>query len=1114
VPLELRKDGAKVPITRKRLGLLHHLVRGGLGETPRKFQSDELRELVGSTAQDFARDNISECREAIEDLDWTGIVSDRDEGYFFGWPVKRVRDVVSAPPDQLDSGPEETIESDGESTARILEEILLQVVTMRGKFDVWEMRTLAKPGAPNPDQLIFNLPRKLLRKVYGREQEIQKLAERLRDERAPRVLSVVAPFGYGKTALLCGVLQTVTDGKRITSSDLDGLICYECRPDLTLNDVFAPVADLAADAGLRRAMGGTSEVECRFDSFRAAIKRSWVIFQNCESLLDAHGHFLNEDIDRFVSLWLRSPNTEAKLILESRVMPELKNGESLGTLAFGDSLLPRLPASEAVAWLREIGESCGLQNEPEHLLLSLVERFHGIPQWIENAITFLRGKYPAYRFPDFLKDENLLAEFASQDDLVRERGFRRLVREHIMSLPEPARHLLELASTFGSSVPHEALEAFLSRPELVEPLRIAVGSQFLRPEQDTSGHRRYRMPEAVRAVVVHLKVWEPELAVIFRLARKGLEIAKTGDQEVAHEMLLTSVALLSRPENNELHVMGRAVLLLGVASLRADQGRTVDAVIALDNMLALSRAYAGSGTELAYLLAIALAVKGGCLIQIDCVLEAIASFEAAEAVFGTLYDDNEPMVDEPRNLTRLTDFGLFSHSVNILDTQPLALTLAIHAAVLNWLLHPEKAEPLCHRASNIYRRLYDAGVADIRQEFAFALMEEAHALDATGDRDAALDKLKEGLTILECFAPGPTKVDRLVAAQALIRFAEFLYVANKSREARPYCDRAIMLLDHPSVDSVANRTLLARGLNLNARFMCRLGQYSEALRECFRAMALCGDASTSREARRVLADLHCTKGNILSAAGHKRESLNSYAQAVEAAEVLVDAGRPDTAYQLAVYLEHYQLSLGLFGTKKAVAVEVSQRRTRIYEELRESGHQGLECALACSLTSSAFLLLISRRGREAAPLVQQAIDLMTQVNENTARRNIGDFVDVMLELSRIYFVARRFEKASGFFNAAISALTHVLEAGMEDVAGKLADLLLRRAVVRIIRFKFAPAFEDWMQAAKLLATRIRAKEGRASAPWQVRWVPLALVPLACIVFRRAFLGERLEKQLS
>lgn len=292
----------------------------------------------------------------------------------------------------------------------------------------------------------------------NREGEQETLRHLLR-EGGMRLVVIVAPGGYGKTALMTKFLQDITSGQSILDERVGGILYLHCvREGFSLRRIFT-------EAG--RIVGRPEEFEQVYDSQDLSEGRKlefffrelsgggdvWVVLDNFEVLLAADDTLAEPEVGRFIEAAV-STRHSVRLIATTRAVPRLAAGYAARPV----DLRRGLPEDHAVEYLRAYGADCGLADEDEALLRSLARRVHYIPKALEAVIGFLRDKYPLVTLRELMQDDALFADFDRYD---AEQGVRRLIAEQFDGLGPLEQLTLSCLSVFPKGVPAEALRYIL-----------------------------------------------------------------------------------------------------------------------------------------------------------------------------------------------------------------------------------------------------------------------------------------------------------------------------------------------------------------------------------------------------------------------------------------------------------------------------------------------------------------------------------------------------------------------------------------------------------------------------------------------------------------------------
>ena len=268
----------------------------------------------------------------------------------------------------------------------------------------------AAPFSPNP---LPNLPN-LNQTIYGRDTEAALLLDELRNPRGRRILPVVAPPFFGKSALLVRLLQQVVQDGRIIEPSLLGIVTINCRVSKDLPGIFRETGLLtghqAAWEDLARAEQPAERKAQEYWQRLDATGPTWLLFENFEELL--HGPDDPALADPAVSVLLDTflaRDAAHRIVVTSRHHPRLPNTPPWP--AIERAIADGLRNHHDLEFLRGQGSDCGFDRAPEAALRALAGRVHHMPAALGLAVEFVRESRGEVPPADLASRPELFAEF-------------------------------------------------------------------------------------------------------------------------------------------------------------------------------------------------------------------------------------------------------------------------------------------------------------------------------------------------------------------------------------------------------------------------------------------------------------------------------------------------------------------------------------------------------------------------------------------------------------------------------------------------------------------------------------------------------------------------------
>ena len=263
-----------------------------------------------------------------------------------------------------------------------------------------------------------------------------------------------------------------------------------------------------------------------------------------------------------------------------------------------------------------------------------------------------------------------------------------------------------------------------------------------------------------------------------RLARARIDLANAEEhaEHEEHAEELARQALAALPANRAAVRTERADALEALATIRAHMGHVDEAIVALDERVALQREL-GPGQDAA--LAATLAELGAYRARIGHLQESDAAFDAALAALKTAADENPAgLITTRGNLVEaLTQRGRLDDAMPVADANmelvrhiygeahpEIALALFQKAQIERMRGAPQRAIPLYRQALEIYEHVLGANHSFV----ATMLTSLAQALSQAGQSEEAISSLERARDIYVATL-GPNHLYTATAASALAK---------------------------------------------------------------------------------------------------------------------------------------------------------------------------------------------------------------------------------------------------------------------------------------------------------------------------------------------------------
>jgi ATP/maltotriose-dependent transcriptional regulator MalT len=198
-------------------------------------------------------------------------------------------------------------------------------------------------------------------RTFVTENRVEELTQALIYLQNHRIMLVSGIGGVGKTTLARALIKT-----RPANVPLPFWFDFSKNMDATLRDVLETLASYMntpeiAKFKIESREAGQEDINRLTDKLQNR-EPVWLVFDNLESILDGR-HFHNQGIDSLFTS-LRGSTHQAKIIVTSRILPILGDGESLVDIIEDEKQeLKGLKTNFAVDYLTQNGLDRGVERE-------------------------------------------------------------------------------------------------------------------------------------------------------------------------------------------------------------------------------------------------------------------------------------------------------------------------------------------------------------------------------------------------------------------------------------------------------------------------------------------------------------------------------------------------------------------------------------------------------------------------------------------------------------------------------------------------------------------------------------------------------------------------------
>jgi tetratricopeptide (TPR) repeat protein len=869
-------------------------------------------------------------------------------------------------------------------------------------IDVLDERLVAYELSTVPEPLIQTLP--LGQEIEGRDAECDEL---LRALNAPtsHVLAFAAPGGFGKTALLTKLVQKISpDGRTLVERAMlskgntidprvGALLHVDGRESVNLAVLFENAGRLV---GQRQAFkdlyadtnGTLPQKLCEI--FRRLSgdsgKRTWLVFDNFEPLLDENGAVIDCELHKLFGAVFAGGHKVYALIA-GRDIPVFSPRERIAELkTIGASLYDGLPLTDCVAYLKKNGAVGGLTGhdaEVESVLAEFATRVHRIPLALVWAVGYVADT--GYTLKEVLTRRELFTDFdrgqGKESKDYRYKGLKRLHYEQLQRQPKERVPVLGLLAFFKRPVPKGALAHLLDEIKLNRTLTRLERSKLVTHTQSANGYARFvNDPLEVNLYGLHPVVCENEFFAVFAdketlyetTARQCRSLAASAFNVRRFSYALELFSCAEALYEQLLCVLDRTSLLRNYVTVMVNKNlalqnlhRLEEAVVDCDKAIAVldQLVNAEQQTHLAYDLAMIYMNRGNALQSLERLGQAVAEYDKTLGMLERLVN-----VEQQRQLANYLAVAYINRGQTLCTLQRFKEAVADcgkAVTILERLVNVEQQRQLANYLATAYmgrgnallnsQRLsravteYDKAIA-IREQLV-NVEQQAHLADDLAmsymNRGNALDKLKRP-------EESVAEYDKAIAIRGrLVNVEQQTHLANNLAAAYANKGNALINLQRPEValaeydKAIAIREQLVNveqqahlAAELAATYgnkgnaLLTLDRYKEAMSEYEKAIVILERVVNIEQQTHFANDLarsYANRGNALDKLKRPEEAVAEYDKAIPILEPLVDVEQQThLAYDLAAVYSNKALTLetqkdwlaALDGYKEAVRLQL------------------------------------------------------------------------------------------------------------------------------------------------------------------------------------------------
>ena len=855
---------------------------------------------------------------------------------------------------------------------------LLHTITARVQVETIGNRVTRQEREPFIGLINTSLP------IVGRDEEANALLALLRDE-GPAVISIIAPPGFGKSALLARTVRLAMASLNTPAVGLQGVAVLDARIEMpTRAALVTLLGRLTGRPQIRARFDDSAEGEARTTLFFDVLRQTgsvWLVIENAERVLLPE---VSPEFRLLVKGWCEFAHT-AKLIVLSRQALNPAPACHRRLAGVERALRQGLAEEHAATVLRDRLRDSRFGKTENSLLLKIARRLHCVPLALVQFAGYLLTRETEIDLNEaFIASNDILRLF---DPEQMEESIERLTVEHLRGLDPSSRQLVGVAAWARCNIPRDGLLAVV-RDEGAKHLTRVVASGLLQQIGGTTGPDvSFAMHPLIQEFVEPVIPGETTATTWVEKAYSEYENGRIQSSDALSELAEREFRRLVDDENRDDLAFYFAASL-GTRGLALHmRGRVHEAAAAFDEAIrGTRRSFGMEKPENLVALAVTLANRGRALQQLGRLRDAMAAHDEAIEILRRLVEND----------------GLHEFS------SEMAKAVEGRGVVLEMLGRVGEAIADYKRAIIIHQRFGDneSGGA-VAEDLANVLANLGVALHSGGRLNEAMTAYDEAITIRQ---------------------------------------RLINLEGRSELVNGLATVVTSRGIALGAlhRLNDAVAAFDEAITSRRRLIETEGHPELADDLAFTLAN----RGVALDALGRGDEALESYDEAIRILRRLVDSeGRGELTNQIASSVRHRGNALRTLGRMDEALVACDEAIGILRNLIEREGRGELSNELAAALVDRGATLQQIGRVNDAVSAHAEAIAIRRLLVENQGREDIAnDLAKALFELGEAFRTLGRMNEAVEAYDETITIRRRLVEIdGRSQVLDGLASALFRRA---------------------------------------------------------------------
>ncbi|MBL8290357.1 MAG: hypothetical protein JNN08_00900 [Bryobacterales bacterium] len=428
---------------------------------------------------------------------------------------------------------------------------------------------------------LFNMHQR----IVGREEEARALLNALHRE-GPGLVSIAAPPGFGKSAVLALALARKMPELDIEAAGLNGLAVLDARLESpTLAALASLIGRLTGWQETAARFAGASGDPARrlfFDFLRQA-GRVWLVVENAERALLPE---VDADFRALLKEWCAMGHSAKLLLLTRHALNPYPPGHQR-LRAVEAALRKGLPPHQAAEVLRDRLQGTRFAGAADPLLRAVATRLHGVPLALVQFAGYLRANEAGLELNERFVATNDLLRLFDPDQM--EESIARVIGEHVQRLDEESRRLLGLVAWAGTPVPQSGLLAVAGEGGAKRLTSLALSGLLEEVDGKAAAGRPFGMHPLVQELLTPFAAGEAEARAWWDAAKEEYDRGRMRPADTLYALAVRVFRRLVEEDGRGELANDLAIAIMNHGVALASLGWLEAAVAAYDEAIRIRR---------------------------------------------------------------------------------------------------------------------------------------------------------------------------------------------------------------------------------------------------------------------------------------------------------------------------------------------------------------------------------------------------------------------------------------------------------------------------------------------------------------------------------------------